>query len=164
MMQALARVAGLERDEARTRSQVMAAELQRLQDSAQQLQREMDGTRQALTQAVRAGELIDIGRCGAIQQYLGHQQHTLRDVERQTKVAGERDERARRELAYAQGRLKALEKAQAKQRQQIDRELSQQAQREDDRRAAELGNALPHRVASMMNFSRTVKPRGNHGN
>jgi hypothetical protein len=139
---ALKRLAALERDEARIRSAAASEQLEKVREQESRMESDLAAVRDRVSLSLRVGERIDPVRQQQALTYLMHEQVALRGVKREVLRAKTQEERARRELGARQSRVKALQKVIEHGDRAAAGDVRRLAQRELDRDAAGVGQAL----------------------
>jgi hypothetical protein len=142
VLKALARMAALERDEARSRGIASAQELDRLQRNEQTLHGQLTEVQHHIAASTAVDSAVDVTYLKMAQIYSAQCQLALTAAQLGTRRAQVVDDRLRRELAYRQGRVKALEKSAQRRTAVLRTEQVQLVEREADRSAAGLGSRL----------------------
>jgi hypothetical protein len=142
VLQALQRLAVVERDEARSRSVVAAKQLFDIRESCSVATDRVEATQRLVVDSLEPGKPMDPVRHLASTSFLMGEWHELEQLHREVRRSEALDERAQRELASRQARVKVLERVDQRRLDERRREETWAVQREDDRVGAELGAHL----------------------
>jgi hypothetical protein len=143
LLKALQRLATVERDEARLRSATAARQLTESRERFVSATERVEAAQRRVAECLEPGRPLDPAFHLASTSFLMNEWQELDQLNREVRRFEAVDERAQRELAFRQARVKVLERVQQRRLEVQRREQEWALQRESDRVGAELGAYLP---------------------